>query len=104
VLTRPGVATGCSQDRKEAQQQQHEIANSSYNRTVGKMRNCGKRKVKCGMETVERWRGTVGKMRKFAYVGDRWSTVNFCEWTCCTLVVRGPIYKISYDNLTIILG
>jgi len=24
---------------------------------------CGTRKVKCGMETVERWCGTVGKMR-----------------------------------------
>jgi len=24
---------------------------------------CGMRKVKCGMETVERWCGTVGKMR-----------------------------------------
>jgi len=30
---------------------------------VGKMRNCGMWKVKCGMETVERWCGTVGKMR-----------------------------------------
>ena len=30
---------------------------------VGKMRNCGMWKVKCGMETVESWCGTVGKMR-----------------------------------------
>jgi len=30
---------------------------------VGKMQNCGMWKVKCGIETVERWCGTVGKMR-----------------------------------------
>jgi len=55
-------------------------------------------KVKCGMETVERWCGTVGKcvMRKFAYVGDRWSIVNYCEWAYCTLVVRFNCIKSEY--------
>jgi len=45
---------------------------------VGKMRNCGmwNAKVKCGIKTVERCCGTVGKMRnaEIAYVDDRMST------------------------------
>ena len=35
-------------------------------------------------------------MRKFAYVGDRWSIVNFCEWACCTLVVMFNCIKSEY--------
>ena len=34
---------------------------------------------------MERWVKCV--MRKYAYVGDRLSIVNSCEWACCTLVV-----------------
>jgi len=33
---------------------------------VGKMRNCGMRKVKCGMECAENYCGMVGNMRKVA--------------------------------------
>jgi len=38
-------------------------------------------KVKCEMESVEKWCGTVGKMQKFAYVGGHLSTVGCtCFW------------------------
>ena len=56
---------------------------------------CGMREVKCVMETVERWCGTVGKMRKFAYVGDRLSIVISGEWACCTVVVRSNLVKFE---------
>jgi len=48
---------------------------------VGKMRNCG-------METVERCYGTVGKMhnaeicRMWVIVGPQKGIVNFYEWAC----------------------
>ena len=51
--------------------------------------------VKCGMETVERWCGTVGKVRKSAYVCDRLSIVNSGEWACCTVVVRSNLIKFE---------
>ena len=59
--------------------------------------------VKCGMwnaewklwkDGVEWWVKCV--MRKFVYVGDRWSIVNSCEWACCTLVVRFNGMKSEY--------
>ena len=37
----------------------------------------------------------VGKMRKFAYVGDRLSIVNSGEWACCTVVVRSNLIKFE---------
>jgi len=50
-------------------------------KAVGKMRNA---EWKLRKDGVERWVKCV--MRKFAYVGDRLSIVNSCEWACCTLV------------------
>ena len=64
---------------------------------AGLLVKCGMLKVKCVMETVERWCGTVVKcgMRKFAYVGDRLSIVNSGEWACCTVVVRSNFIKFE---------
>jgi len=59
------------------------------------------RKVKCGMETVEIWCGTVGEMRNaeicicgcsFVHGG----IVHSCEWACCTLVVSFNCMKSEY--------
>jgi len=57
--------------------------NNRFSMVMGKMRNCGMwnaegkmRNGKCG-----KWCGTVGKMRKFAYVGSHLSTVGCtCFW------------------------
>ena len=59
---------------------------------VGKMR-----KVKCVMETVERWCGTVGKVRNAEICVCRrsFSIVNSGEWTCCTVVVRSNFIKFE---------
>jgi len=52
---------------------------------VGKMRNCGMRTVKCGMETVERCCGMVGKMQRL-WMGVRCKLVVRCNCislSCC---------------------
>ena len=58
------------------------------------------RKVKCVMETVERWCGTVGKVRNAEIcvcraVGDRLSIVNSGEWACCTVVVGSNLIRFE---------
>ena len=67
-----------------------------YYKAVGKMR-----KIKCGMETVERCCGTVGKMRNVE-ICRMWAIVcpqgivNSCGWACCTLVVRSNCIKSEF--------